>query len=82
MKPVMTPKRNIYESITENNFWINLTNVSTAALRLNPDSYRAQQLVPHLSRAPGLRLDVDGLSGRHPLIGYRGRSAGSKELIG
>lgn len=44
-------------------------------------SYRAEQLVPHLSRAPRLRLRVDFFSDRHPLVGHRGRPTGGEELI-
>lgn len=44
-------------------------------------SYRVQQLIPHLCCAPALRLHVDGLSGRHPLVAYCGCSPGGQELV-
>lgn len=44
-------------------------------------SYRVQQLIPHLCCAPALRLHVDSLSGRHPLVAYCGCSPGGQELV-
>lgn len=44
-------------------------------------SYRVQQLLPHLCCAPALRLQVDSLSGRHPLVAYCGCSPGGQELV-
>lgn len=44
-------------------------------------SYRVEQLIPHLGCAPTLRLHVDSLRGRHPLVGYCGRPPGGQELV-